>query len=197
MRMTDAEIRQRLRLGEDSGWEFKRIEFSGDRPTSPRREDLADEMAAFTNANGGVLLCGVSDDGRIHGMSPEQIAALDRLLVEVGTDAVEPPLRISVYHRELDGKAFVLVDVPRGDSVHERAGRAFIRVGATKRRLGSDERPRLAQRRAQSRYLWFDQQVVPQTGFHTLDERLWGTATQRCGSDRPSPGSDELKAAGV
>ena len=183
--MTDAEIRQRLRLGEDSGWEFKRIEFSGDRPTSPRREDLADEMAAFANANGGVLLCGVSDDGRIHGMSPEQIAALDRLLVEVGTDAVEPPLRINVYHRELDGKAFVLVDVPRGDSVHERAGRAFIRVGATKRRLGGDERPRLAQRRAQSRYLWFDQQVVPQTGFHTLDERLWEPLLSAAGATDP------------
>ena len=171
--MTDAGIRRRLRLGEDSGWEFKQIEFSGDRATSPRREDLADEMAAFANANGGVLLCGVSDDGRLQGMSPEQMSALDRLLVEAGTDTVEPSLRIGVHHRELDGKAFVLVDVPRGDSVHERAGRAFIRVGATKRRLGGDEPLRLAQRRAQSRYLWFDRQIVPETGFHTLDERLW------------------------
>ena len=33
--ITDAEIRQRLRLGEDSAWEFKQIEFRGDRPTSP------------------------------------------------------------------------------------------------------------------------------------------------------------------
>ena len=171
--MTDAGIRRRLRLGEDGGWEFKQIEFTGDRPTSLRREDLADEMAAFANANGGVLLCGVSDDGRLQGMSPEQMSALDRLLVEVGTDAVEPSLRIGVHHREIDGKAFVLVDVPQGDSVHERAGRAFIRVGAIKRRLGGDQRLRLAQRRAQSRYLWFDRQIVPDTGFHTLDERLW------------------------
>ncbi len=185
MRITDAEIRQRLRLGEDSGWEFKQIEFSGDRPTSPRREDLADEMAAFANANGGVLMCGVSDDGRLHGMSPEQIAAFDRLLVEVGTDAVEPPLRINVHHRELDGKAFVLVDVSRGDSVHERAGRAFIRVGSTKRRLSGDERLRLAQRRAQSRYLWFDRQVVPHTGFHTLDERLWEPLLSAAGATDP------------
>ncbi len=53
MKWSDVEIRQRLRLGEDGGWEFKRIEFAGDRPASPRREDLADEMAAFANANGG------------------------------------------------------------------------------------------------------------------------------------------------
>ncbi len=185
VRIPDSKIRQRLRLGEDSGWEFKQIAFSGDRPTSPRREDLADEMAAFANANGGVLLCGVSDDGRLQGMSPKQMAALDRLLVEVGTDAVEPSLRIEVHHRELDGAAFVLVYVPRGDAVHERAGRAFIRVGATKRRLGGDERLRLAQRRAQSRYLWFDQQTVPGTGFQTLDERLWEPLLSAAGAAHP------------
>ena len=193
MKLTDAEIHQRLRLGEDSGWEFIEIEFSGDRPTSPRREDLADEMAAFANANGGVLLCGVSDGGRLQGMSPEQMAALDRLLVEVSTDTVEPSPRINVHHRELDGRAFVLVDVSRGDSVYERAGRAYIRVGATKRRLGGDERLRLAQRRAQSRYLWFDRQVVPHTGFHTLNERLWEPLLSVAGAADPRRGLMNLR----
>ena len=191
--VTDAEVRQRLRLGEDSGWEFKRIEFSGDRPTGPRREDLADEMAAFANASGGVLLCGVSDGGRIQGMSREQMAALDRLLVEVSTDAVDPPLRIDVHHRELDGKAFVLAHVSRGDAVHERGGRAFIRVGASKRRLGGDERLRLAQRRAQSRYLWFDRQIVPQTGYETLNERLWEPLLSVSGAARPRRGLMNLR----
>ena len=31
MRYSDEEILRRLRLGEDSAWEFKRLEFSGDR----------------------------------------------------------------------------------------------------------------------------------------------------------------------
>ena len=114
MNVTEAEIRQRLRLGEDSAWEFKQVEFSGDRPASPRRDDLADELTAFANANGGILLCGVTDDGRIQGMSPEQVAAVDRLLVDVSTDAVKPALRIDVYHRELDGKMFVLAEVRGG-----------------------------------------------------------------------------------
>ena len=192
MTVTDAEIRQRLRMGEDSGWEFMRIEFRGNRPTSPRREALADEMAAFANAKGGVLLCGVSDDGRIQGMSRRQMAALDDLLVEVTTDAVEPPLRVHIHHREIEGKTFVLVEVPRGDAVHERAGRACIRVGATKRRLGGDERL-LARRRAQSRYLWFDQQVVPRTGFENLDERPWEPLLSVAGADRPRQGLMNLR----
>ena len=172
MNITDAEVRRRLQLGEDSRWEFKQIEFSGDHPKSSRREDLADEMAAFANASGGVLLCGVSDSGELQGMSRKQATAFSQLLAEVSTDTVKPPLRIDVHHRQLDGKIFVLVEVPRGNFVHERAGRTYFRVGATKRPMEVEERLRLAQGRAQSRYLWFDQQAVPHTGFETLLERL-------------------------
>ena len=193
MTVADSELRKRLRLGEDSGWEFKQIEFSGDRPTSPRRNDLADEMAAFANSNGGILLCGVTDDGQIQGMSAAQMAALGTLLVAVSRDAVEPALRIDVHHRELDGRAFMLVQVSRGDAVHERSGRAFIRVGAAKRRLSGDERLRLAQRRAQSRYLWHDQQVVPQTGFETLSEHLWEPLLSVTGAADPRRGLMNLR----
>lgn len=193
MVISDAEIRERLRLGEDSAWEFKQMEFNGNRPTSPRRDELADEMVAFANSSGGILLCGVTDEGHLQGMSPEQVAAVNGLLVEVSTDVVKPALRINVYHRELDGDAFVLVEVPRGDTVHERDGRAFIRVGATKRRLDGDERLRLVQNRAQSRYLWFDKQIVPNTGFETLSERLWEPLLSVAGADDPRRGLMNLR----
>ena len=174
MIISDEDIRRQLRkLGEDSHWEFKQIEFKGNNPSSPSRDDLADELVAFANADGGTLLCGVADDGTIQGMSRQQMANLDKLLVEVSTDSIKPPLRIRGYHRELDGKAFVLVKVPRGEAAHERDGKAYIRVGASKRLLSGDERLRLAQDRAQSRYLWFDQQVVSGTGFATLSKQLW------------------------
>lgn len=193
MTIRDDDIHRQLQLGEDSRWEFKQIEFNGDTPTSPRRDDLADELGAFANADGGVMLCGVADDGTIQGMSREQMAALDHLLVEVSTHSVEPPLRIEVHHRELDGKAFVLVGVPRGEALHERSGRAFVRVGATKRRLRRDESLRLAQNRAQSRYLWFDKQVVPKTGFETLNERLWEPLLSVSGATDPRRGLMNLR----
>lgn len=185
MTIPDQDIRQQLRRGEDSRWGFKQIEFRGDVPASPRREDIADELIAFANADGGVLLCGVSDDGRIQGMSREQMAALDRMLVEVSTDTIEPALRIGVHHREIDRKALVQVKVPKGEVVHERSGRAFIRVGTTKRRLEGDERLRLAQGRAHCPHLWFDRQIVPQTGFGTLSERLWEPLLSAAGASDP------------
>ena len=185
MTARDEDIRQRLRLGEDSRWEFKQIAFSGNHPTSPDRGDLADEITAFANANGGSLLCGVTDDGQIQGMSRPQMAALDHLLVEASTDSIEPPVRIDVHHREVDGSAFLLVDVAKGDSLHEHKGRSFIRVGASKRQMTADERLRLAQQRAQNRYLWFDEQPVPETGFDTLDAALWRPLLSAQGAAEP------------
>ena len=193
MTVWDEDIRQRLHLGEDSRWEFKQVEFAGSRPTSPTRDDLADEMIAFANANGGSLLLGVTDDGVLQGMAREQMAALSDLMVEVSTDSIEPALRIDVHNRELDGKAFVIVEVPRGDSLHERGGRSWIRVGASKRRLTGDERMRLAQRRAQARYLWFDRQAVPNTGFETLSERLWGPLLSVAGAADPIRGLANMR----
>lgn len=92
--------------------------------------------------------------------------------MEVCTDAIEPLLRIAVHYRELDRKAFLIVEVPRGEALHKRSGHAFVRVGASKRRLQGEECLRLGQNCAQSRYLWFDKQVAPDTGFNTLGERL-------------------------
>ena len=181
-----ADIVRRLRLGEDSHWEFKRIEFRGDRPSDPKRNDWADEIAAFANADGGVMLCGVDDDGTPQGMSREQVVALDSFLVEVCTDSITPPVRVRSRHEELPGgERILLLEVPRSDSQHDSPGGSYVRVGGSKRRMKDDERLRLAQRRGQARYLWFDEQTVPDTGFGTLDEALWKPLLSAEGAANP------------
>ena len=171
---SDEDIGRQLTLGEDSVWEFKQIEFSGDRPRKPRPDDLADEIAAFANSDGGVLLCGITDRGDVQEMSREQMDALVDVLGDICAQKIRPPLSATIRRRMLsDGKPFVLVEVPKGDAQHDSPGGSFRRVGSSKRRMTGDERLRLAQRRGQARFLWFDQQPVPETGFGTLDEGLW------------------------
>ena len=48
-----------------------------------------------------------------------------------------------------------------------------MRVGASKGRMASDERLRLAQQRGLARVRSFDEQTLPDTGFRTLEETLW------------------------
>ena len=174
MTYSDDEIKRHLQLGEDSNWEFKEVVFTGNRPREPRRDDWADEIAAFANAGGGVLLCSVTDDGDVLEISREQINQLELLIAEVCTDSIRPPVRVDIFRRDIsEGKAFLMVDVPEGHAQHDSPGGSFIRVGSTKRRMTSEERLRLAQRRGQASFLWFDKQPVDGTGFGTLDDALW------------------------
>ena len=51
--MTDTDLARRIRLGEDSTMEFKRVVLSGDRVSNPLRKELSDELAAFPTAVAG------------------------------------------------------------------------------------------------------------------------------------------------
>lgn len=186
MTYSNEEITRRLQLGEDSAWEFKQVEFAGDRPRSPRRDDLADEIAAFANADGGTLLCGVTDDDEVQGITRAQLVALDAFVVKSSSDTIDPPVRVRTQHLQRpDGKRLLIVQVPPGDSPHERSGQRYIRVGGSKRRMTGDEWLRLAQRRGQARFRSFDEQTVPDTGFNTLHESLWRPLLSAEGAAEP------------
>ena len=174
MTHSDAEVNSHLQLDEDGYWEFKQVVFRGNRPTEPRRDSWADEITAFANASGGVLLCGVTDTGDVEGMSREQMDALETLIVKVCSDFIHPPVRAGILRRiASNGRSFLSVEVPEGYALHEHSDVAFIRVGSAKKKMSGEERLRLAQRRGQSSFLWFDKQPVEGTGFGTLEEALW------------------------
>ena len=69
MEHSDDEIRSQLRLGEDSAWGFNSVDVRSNDPARHMRDSWADEIAAFANSRGGVLLLGVTDAGDVPGMS--------------------------------------------------------------------------------------------------------------------------------
>lgn len=185
MNYTAKEVLDHIEAREDSRWEFKQVEFAGKKLRSPKRDVLADEIAAFANAGGGILLCGVSDDGQVQDLSGDELAALDDVLVELSTDSIKPPVRISTHHLKLpDGKVLV-VEVPEGEAHHESPGGSYVRVGGTKREMTTEERLRLAQRRGQGRVRSYDERPLPNTGFGTLDEALWKPVLSASGALAP------------
>ena len=167
-------IRRLLRSPEGSDKEFKWVKFKGNEPHEPRRQVLADEMAAFANSDGGILLCGVTDAAEARGMTRIQAVSLERALVEIASDSIRPPLQIRTYCKRMGAGSFVVaVQIPEGYAHHASPGGHFYRVGSSKRRMSQDETLRLAQRRGQSRFLWFDKQAVSETGWRSLSKSLW------------------------
>ena len=192
MQYSNDELRARLLGGEDGGWEFKEVDFRGPRPTSGQRGQWADEIVAFSNAAGGVMLLGVSDAGEVSGLTREQMDAVEQMVVEICRDTISPAVRAGVYKVMLDGRWLVLVDVPEGDGLYERDGRSYVRVGSAKQSMSSDERMRLALRRGQGRLRSFDETTVAGTGFGTLVERLWKPLLSAESLSDPQVGLEKL-----
>ena len=69
------ELTEKIYLGEDSTIEFKR--------ELPHRESLAEEIAAFANASGGVILIGVDDDSTIVGMDRQDLDRTEKTVLEI------------------------------------------------------------------------------------------------------------------
>ena len=66
--MTMDDWLKRIRLGEDSTLEFKRVIMrSPSKVDAPHPDSLADELAAMANANGGTLMLGVDDNKAVIG----------------------------------------------------------------------------------------------------------------------------------
>ena len=90
---TTEQIRNQLRAGEDGRAGFKEVRFGDRGVLSPNTEELAGELVAFANAEGGVVFLGVDDSGAARGIPPEKWDAVERWLLDVATHNCDPPIR--------------------------------------------------------------------------------------------------------
>ncbi len=177
MRDTEA-LARRIRLGEDSTLELKRILIAGNEVAGPKRNDLADEMAAMANSRGGTLVLGVADKTReVVGIPLKRLDIVEAWVRQMCNDSVKPPLDAEINKLELsdsDGelRSVIEVVVPRSLFVHESPGGYFRRIGSSKRRLPAEVLARLLQERSQSRIIRFDETPIPGSTPEDLSGRL-------------------------
>ncbi|MDR4496274.1 MAG: ATP-binding protein, partial [Nitrospirales bacterium] len=173
------ELLQKIRLGEDTSLEYKNVGFKGDRVAEPKRDDLADELAAIANTHDGVLVLGVDDKTReVVGIPLHRLDAVERYIYEICTDSVKPHILFKSFRMELPDSTGIVqpvlkVEIPRSLFVHKSPGGYFHRQGSKKCEMSPDMLARLFQQRSQARLIRFDEQPVPDTGFMDLEQRLW------------------------
>jgi predicted HTH transcriptional regulator len=182
-----------IRLGEDSFLELKEVRFSGKRVSEPRREALADELAAFANRRGGTCVLGVDDSTReIMGIPEERLDLVESFVREICNDSITPPLVADIRRLLLpaaSGEDFPVlrIDVPQSLFVHRSPGGYFHRVGSSKREMPPDYLARLFQQRSQVRLIRFDEQAVPRATLDDLQSELVDRfRTPLTGDDRPA-----------
>ena len=159
------ELIEKIILGEDATIEFKR--------EMPHRNSLADEIAAFANTQGGVILIGVDDNSEIVGLELNQLNQVEKKVVEICRDSIEPTVPIFTEKLRIDDKNILKIVVPRSLFVHKTSNGYFTRQGSSKREMPTDQLARLLQSRSQARIITFDEQLVPNTHRGTLREPLY------------------------
>lgn len=191
MLATRSELLEKIRLGEDSFLELKEVKFGGRKVRGPTQDSLADELAAFANSAGGVLLLGVEDRSReVLGIPLERLDDVERLVREACEQSIKPALAPIIERMTLPDLAgveqpVIRLDVQRSLFVHQSPGGYFHRVGSSKRPIPPDQLARLFQQRSQSRLIRFDETPIAAATLADLDEALWRRFAPTQSSDTP------------
>ena len=145
-----------IKKGENEKVEFKE---KFDRET-------IETISAFANTSGGVILIGVTDEGKIKGIDIGKKTLEDIAnRIKQNTD---PKLYPKIEHSEIENKKIILVEVNESKSKPVLAfGRAYRRVGKTNQKLNSEEIRKLA--RETEKFYW-DEQICEESSLADIDE---------------------------
>lgn len=124
------ELQKKIRCGETSRVQFKQ-QFTS-------QKQIAEEMVAFANSEGGDILFGIEDKtGRIVGLDYVEIQNITRELGNAANEHVRPTIYVRTDVVELDGKMVLVVSVLPGKNkpYKDLTGSIWVKQGADKRRV--------------------------------------------------------------
>ena len=156
--MTKTELRELIANGESSRVDFKRDDIEN--------RQLAKELVAFANLQGGCVLLGVDDDGSVRGLArgdspadagddtaPRTHQRLEEWVMQACRDKVRPEVipYFEIFRDVEPGRDVAVVQVERGWSVHHvwrnQRRTYYVRVGSVSREASPEELARLFQQR--------------------------------------------------
>ena len=116
------------------------IEFKNEQVSA---RDLAEEIVAFANYEGGEIWLGVEDDRRIGGLS----RSYEEDVMNIGRTSVIPPMNLEYIEYSFENKRIARITIPKGVDrpYYTVRNRYYIRVGSIKRVASREELIRLFQ----------------------------------------------------
>jgi ATP-dependent DNA helicase RecG len=154
-KMNSIELIELIEAGENSKVELKE--------DTIHQDSLAQEIVAFANTEGGIIIFGVQDKtNEIIGLAKEKADDLDNKISNLLLDLIKPFLQITTETKIINKHLLLLVEIPKGtNKPYNTKGSIYIRQGSTKRLLSDrDEILRLYQ---SSGNLYADEMLVENT----------------------------------
>ena len=102
--------------------------------------ELATELCAFANANGGVLLVGINDNQQVVGVTMDNT---QRSRIQGVINLIDPALPIQVSEQKINEKVILCFECPAGEQKpYAVSGSIYVRNGPNSERVTSIEQMR-------------------------------------------------------
>ena len=124
------DILKQIKAGEVSGVQFKERILD--------KYDIACELVAFSNSQGGKLVVGIKDKtGEINALSYSEVQETTNLLSDIASENVVPSILIKIDTVEVEDGNLVVATVKEGlnKPYHDNKGIVWVKNGADKRKV--------------------------------------------------------------
>ena len=169
--MTQQEVNLFIQQGEGYNVEFKQA-------IPSKASDLADEVCAFANAAGGVVIIGVTDKGTVLGVTMDNVA---RSRLQNILNAIEPHIHVQVHEVQLEDKTVLCIECPSGkQKPYTVSGSIIVRNGPNSEKITAVERMR--EFFQQSDRIFFDEVVCKNFSYpDDFDAQYFNTFLREAG----------------
>lgn len=160
--MKPSELNHIIARDEDSQHQFK--------ANLNNEVSAAQEMIAFSNTLGGLLIIGIDNNGTVTGLKREDMGRLNALISNAASQQVRPPINPITENIALPDGLVMVVRVPKGIAkpYMDKNGVIWIKSGADKRKATSREE---IQRMYQSAHLMHgDEMLIPAVTTKDIDQ---------------------------
>lgn len=131
--LTHGDIKLLIESGEGYNAEFKLA-------VPNKVKEISEEVCAFANAAGGVLLLGVNDNNQLKGI---HIDNAKRSAIQNSLNEITPTLYCSLETVEVDGYTIGVIEVPSGtQKPYVLSGAIYVRIGPNTQKLTTAEQMR-------------------------------------------------------
>ena len=124
------DILKQIKAGEVSGMQFKERILD--------KYDIACELVAFSNSQGGKLVVGIKDKtGQTNALSYSEVQETTNLLSDIASENVVPSILIKIDTVEVEDGNLVIATVKEGlnKPYHDNKGIVWVKNGADKRKV--------------------------------------------------------------
>lgn len=154
-----------------------KIEFKEAKDSVPH--SFYDTVVSFANTDGGTILLGVDDNGKVTGIAPEAKVKLQKDIITAmnSTDVINPPMYVQpIVVNHPDGEIMVM-QIPCGSQIHKYKNRIYSREFESDLDV-TDNQQKVGDMFLRKRNFFTESQIIPYLTMSDLDSALFDKARQ-------------------